>query len=298
MPGSRTPSGSEHAIINGVDWLTDVAPVIASLSAVVGLLIAFEQLTAASRLRRESAFWRESQQAATRKRDQDVLESLQRTATARLIALKMIPGRWILFFILLIVNGLAVVWSTGYIVGDILPNSITWENLQTIPEVDPVLPAVIPIPVFGGFVGIASVFVRRRRVVLLYLDGENVTPLPVEITDTSIKVGFHLTFRQWIALVSLSFGLCGLSGFIGFVMGAGTEFLDSVQPWIAIWFLTSMLLFIFGGSAIRPLYDQGRELSVHPRAMRPRARVLANDTSLASSSPFASNLWKWLVFWR
>lgn len=243
----------------------------------------FEQLTTAARLRRESAFWRESHQTATRKHDQDVLESLYRAVTARIIALKMIPDRWSLLCMLAAMNGLALIYLAANAVGNILPDPISWDSLWALPDIDPAVLIASPVVTFAGLVGVASVYVRRRRVIRLYLDGEDVSGLPLEFTDADIKVGFHLTLWQCAALVSLSIGLCGTTGMIGFGVGAGMENVGMVQPWVTVWFLASMLLLVCGFSVIPPLYHQEREHPVHPRPMKPKACVPPSSSSTAAS---------------
>lgn len=279
-----------------MDFLTVVAPVIASLSAIVGLLVGVEQITTGARLRRESTFWRESQQSATRKHDHGVLESLHRTATARIIAIKMIPARLLLLNTIIIVNGIAIIFLAAHSAGEILPNPITFDALWATQEIDPVLPAMVPVVVFGGLVGAASFFVRRRRVIRLYLDGEDVSGLPMQFTDSGrMDVGLHLGARQWAAVGSLSIGLCGLAAFSGFAAGAGTENLGSVQPWIAIWFFVSMAFMVFGFSAISFIYGLEREAPVHPRILKPNARVSASDLPAAPSPQRSHVLWRSLI---
>ncbi|KRF06357.1 hypothetical protein ASH00_08950 [Arthrobacter sp. Soil782] len=261
-------------------WLTDLlTPPLAILSALVGLLLAVDQLTAAARLKRESSFWREEMLASDLRHDREVMESLHRTATARLIAIKVVPARRLLVPAYFFIAGIVLTFSFAHVVGSIAPQPITLESISAA-GLDVISSIFIPVLVFMGMIGIASVFIRRRHLIRSYLDGEIIADRPPRFTeDGGVWLGFRLGNWKWIVFGIFAFGLCSFTAAVGFTLGVGV---DSIQSWTALWLVASFMLLFFSFSPVPTLYRMGREKPIHPRRLTDKASVRRGVTGEGS----------------
>lgn len=227
-----------------VDWAA-VAGAVGAGAAAVSALVGLEQVTTASRRRREATFWRESFQAASSDDDKIVLQSLHRTANARIIGFHMIPARRLLLPVNMIVIPPVAIFA------------ISWSAPEqfTRPE-NPWGVAIFYLAMAGwlayrGILGIASAFALRRRVVARYLDP--VTAGPVDLTaDSSITYSIPLTGIERVSLAALSTGLAMVACWGGLFASPefdGTSFfaVDSLV-------LAAVLLIPAGAYALRALY--------------------------------------------
>ncbi|MHA7293550.1 hypothetical protein [Arthrobacter sp. HLT1-21] len=265
-------------------WFTDfLTPMLAILSAMGGLLLALNQLTAATRLKRESSFWREEMQASEFCQDRAVMESLHRTATARLIAIKVIPARRLLAPAYFFIAGIALTFSFAHVVGEILPQPITMKSISAA-GLD-VLPAIfIPLLVFMGTIGVASVFIRRRRLIRSYLDGEVIGDQPPVFTENGgVWLGFRLSRWRWFAFGAFAFGLCSFTAALGFIVGVGAD-VTNTQPWAILWLLGSVALLFLTFEPLPVLYRMERETSTHPRHLTDKASLPYSSTTKNASN--------------
>ncbi|MDD1477933.1 hypothetical protein [Arthrobacter sp. H16F315] len=212
--------------------LAAVAAVIATVSALVTLLVGVEQLTSASRLRREATFWREGQQAETGEYEKAVMQSLRRTAIARIISLRMIPARLLLLPINLTVLPLAYIFALAYWT----PGHST--SFERVDWSGAVFALVIQTLVTGvGIHLIATVFAKRRRLVRTHLDGI-MEGLPNLTAASPYEPRIPLTKTQQVSLSALALGL----GFTAFSIGMVIHVFrtDDPLPFAVAW-LTSFL---------------------------------------------------------
>ncbi|MEV4991590.1 hypothetical protein [Pseudarthrobacter sp. LMD1-1-1.1] len=146
------------------EWVSVLAAVAAAVSALVGLFVGFEQLATASRLRREATFWLESLQAATSEEEKLVLQTLHRTAIARIFSLRLVPIRRILSTAYYMVLPLAMLFALTWITPElIIPFA---SNLWTGPAALLVSAMIL----YLGILRMATTLAEQRRMVGAYLD--------------------------------------------------------------------------------------------------------------------------------
>lgn len=280
-----------------VNWLTEIlTPPLAIISSFVALLLAVGQLTAPARLRRESVYWSERKQATRLQQDRDVIESFERLIMARLIALKLIPGRSMVGAAYLFVAGIAATFSAFYTLGEIVPEPITRQSLEESGLDVFVFLLLLPL-VLGGLIGMIGVLTRRRRLVRKYLDGLHIADEPIGFTDEGgIWLGFHLNATGWTRLGAFALGVCGLTGSVGFVFGAQTINLEPFAPWAALWFLMSLGLLFLNLGVVSVLHRAEREPVVHPRPLTNKAKVpIEAETIVSTVGHRLGPRWTWLL---
>ncbi len=95
-----------------------IVPLVSVVGTSTAVLIAVDQITAGSRLRRQAIFWRDmAAQEHALSRDSDVSHSLQREALGKLVALSALPAKWLLVPALLVFSAVAAAVMLGVRIG-------------------------------------------------------------------------------------------------------------------------------------------------------------------------------------
>ncbi|MDQ0736837.1 hypothetical protein [Arthrobacter agilis] len=154
-------------MISDIPWgefLSDlVAPSVAVLAALVGLVVTLSQLTAGGRLRKEADFWKQEAVDAELAQDKAVYQSLHRLAVGKLVARNGVPLRRITMVLGALVPGqlLLITGSQQLVLHPGLASSV--------------------LLALGAVAGVAGMFIAlgeysvlnfaRRDVLLSFLDG-------------------------------------------------------------------------------------------------------------------------------
>lgn len=118
IDGETTHNGS---VISQMPWAellsSVVAPFVAVIATLVGLVVALSQFTAAARLRKQAEFWKQEYLDADLAHDKRVYQSMHRLAVGKIIARNGVPLRRIAFAACLLIPGaLLPVTSTQHLV--------------------------------------------------------------------------------------------------------------------------------------------------------------------------------------
>lgn len=213
-------------------WMEWLAATVATVASLGGVMVAVEQLTAASRLRRRSAFWKEQLHDDEQAEDYDqaVAQSLYLEAIARLVALQAYPGWKTVGWLVCAVASLFGASAMGFDAGSLSISGLTVEMDHWM----------LFLVCVGGFVvaliNTHRVIVRRRSIVNRYLQGQNLTTKGRYERVKSSKESVWET----PAVVMFSSGVSFYGFALGFVVGLP---LDSVLRE----YMASFMVLIAGG---------------------------------------------------
>lgn len=88
-----------------------LVPILAAAASAVGILVALDQITALARLRRQVLFWNGLRMNKPRPSDAEAIQSLERAATAKIIAFQALPAWRLLFPAFAFLAGISTAWA-------------------------------------------------------------------------------------------------------------------------------------------------------------------------------------------
>ena len=248
------------------DFLSSVvAPSVAIIATLVGLVVALSQLTAGARLRKQAEYWKQEYLDADLSQDQQVYLSMHRLAVGIIVARKGVPLRRI------IVAACALIPAVFLLAGGT-------QRLVFQPGLDSLILFAIGVlgGLFGFFIAIGEYSVlnfARRDVLVSFLDGNRI------ISDFSVWPGRRRAFRVLgrrgvveVLIVSISACAVVVAATVS-VIALSTE-VAAVPDWVTtITYLAYpsviYLLFAIAGSS----NFKRTEVWIHPRPLTAAAGV-------------------------
>lgn len=244
-----------------------IVPIVSVVGTLLGILIALDQITAGSRLRRQAIFWRDmAAQEHALPRESDVSHSLQREALGKLVALNALPPKWLLVPALLVFSAVAAAVALGARIGEIPPAELTWTKLLEKEEQDPgtLLLIVLPSVASLGTAAFLNPLLLRKKVARAYLDGD---PLELDSINADRSLKDNLGGFSLILIFAFGFGLTGMAAAIGSFAGAGPS-PARVSEWVVlVLFLGGALASTSGLALYAKVQDYAREEWHHPRPL-------------------------------
>ncbi|QSZ47915.1 hypothetical protein [Arthrobacter sp. D5-1] len=257
-------------------WLTDIVgyivPVVTIVGSLLGILIALDQITAASRLRRRAVFWREmASQSNALPRDVAVFQSLQREATARVIALQLLPARRIIWPAITLVFAISASAMLGFMVGQIPPNELTWDKAWQKPTDETGIPFYLVMPSVIGLsiVSFINMSLSRGRIIKDHLNGKNLRT--VFIDDAYRTPVDSLGWAGFLQVSIFSLGLAAVPAGIGGIAAAGIQTPLSPPLWAVLFAIAGPpILLLTSASLISKARGMSELEWQHPRPLAPR----------------------------
>lgn len=270
-------------VISQVPWAallsTVVAPSVAILATIVGLVVALSQLTAGARLRKQADYWKQEYLDADLAQDKRIYQSLHRLAVGKMVARNGVPFRRIAVAAALLVPAvffLAI--ATQHLV--LNPGTGGW--------------IVFAIGASGGFVGFfiaigeyAVLNFARRDVLVSFLDGNRI------VSDFSVWPDKTRAFgvlgrRGVVELLIVSGSACAVvvaaTVQVIAVMNDGAAVPDWVTPFDYLAYPSVLyLLFAVAGSS----NFKRSEVWMHPRPITAAAGVVVETSPKKPESPTA-----------
>lgn len=256
-----------------------IVPLVSVVGTSTAVLIAVDQITAGSRLRRQAIFWRDmAAQEHALSRDSDVSHSLQREALGKLVALSALPAKWLLVPALLVFSAVAAAVMLGVrIGGEIPPAELTWTKLLEKEEQDPggtlvliVLPSVASL----GTAAFLNPLLLRKKVARAYLDGD---PLELDSINAGRSLKDNLGGLGLVLIFAFGFGLTGMAAAIGGFAGAGPN-PASISEWVVlVLFLGAALASTSGLALYAKVQDYAKEEWHHPGRCQSRPPHTSQD---------------------
>lgn len=253
-----------------VNWLTDlIVPLVAVIGSLFGILVALDQITAAARLRRQATFWREMASKPTVQHDAEVLHSLEREATARVIALHALPSIRFLIPVLTTVVAGATAFVIGFIVGQIPSAELSWDKAVEKTSEQGLHVLVLPlmaVTVGYGTMLFVNVILHRSQIAKTYLDANKVTKTKNRRDDrTPIDA---LGWKGVLELLAFALGATCIATAAGVAAGFRTQTAATpLDPWFLILVAAGVpLLFVGLDLFVRVQYAATREWR-HPRQL-------------------------------
>lgn len=251
--------------------LTELAvPLVAVIASLLGILVALDQITAGSRLRRQAAFWREMAQNPALPHDAAVFHSLERETIARVIALQAQPARILLLSALVVTTAVVLAYSFGFTIGQIPPAETSWAEVrEKVGEqgADVFFWLLLPIFIVVGIIGFLNVILLRSQIERAYLDGRSVEVIRIH-RDDRLPID-ALGWTGFFQLVALSVGLACMSAAVGGTEGARSQ-APTTPPalWILLFLLAGSVLIMWAGLLLvsRVRHATAREWQ-HPRPL-------------------------------
>ncbi|MFJ5958270.1 hypothetical protein ACIQC5_20210 [Paenarthrobacter sp. NPDC092416] len=245
-----------------------IVPIVSVIGTLMAILIAVDQITAGSRLRRQAIFWRDmAAQEHALSRDSDVSHSLQREALGKLVALSALPAKWLLVPALLILSSVAAAVTLGIRIGEIPPAELTWTKLLEKEEQDPgtLLLIILPSIASLGTAAFLNPLLLRKKVARAYLDGD---PLELDSINADRSLKDNLGGFSLIQIFAFGFGLTGMAAAIGSFAGAGPN-PAHISEWVVlVLFLGAILASTSGLALYAKVQDYAKEEWNHPRPLR------------------------------
>ncbi|MDQ0104473.1 hypothetical protein J2T10_004148 [Paenarthrobacter nicotinovorans] len=262
-------------------------PIVTIIGSMLGILIALDQVTAAARLRRQVVFWRDMASLKhSPGQDAAVFHSLQREATAKVIALQFLPARRLLPSGLLILLSAVTSAAAGFTIGQVPEAELSWTKaLQKLTE-----ETGFPFALFIPFaVGIAlnrgiDLILLRSRIAADYLDHKE---LRVSAADLA-GLGLHspiktLGLPAFFHLIGVSCGLTLLPAALAGLAGANALTPGAIPAWALLVFgVATVFLTWFGPMLIATVR---RRIAVEWHHPRPGQRHSGPPASHAPIGP-------------
>ncbi|KIA72656.1 hypothetical protein ANMWB30_24240 [Arthrobacter sp. MWB30] len=262
-------------------------PVVTIVGSITGILIALDQITAAARLRRRAAFWREmATQSHALPRDVEVFHSLQRQATARVIALQLKPARNILWSAMNLVVIITTTVGLGVMIGQVPPSELSWETAWRAATDEMGIPFFLVLPSLIGIstVSFIDLSLNRSRISRDYLNGKDITVQKFRQEDRSPtdKLGWAGTLQILAFSVGLTLWPAGVGGMIGSGM-------HDTPSWAILFAVVGApLAFMTGGALIMKTREHSVPELLHPRPLARRLRRPRPVLSLGTSRKVTS----------
>lgn len=270
-----------------MNLLTELAvPLVTVIASLLGILVALDQITAGSRLRRQAAFWREMAQNPALPHDAAVFHSLERETSARAIALQAQPARKLLLSALVVTTSVVLAYSFGFTIGQIPAAEPTWAEVREKAGeqgTDIVLWLLLPVFIAVGIIGFLNVILLRSQIERAYLDGRSVEVIRIH-RDDRLPID-ALGWPGFLQLLALSVGLACMSAAVGGTEGARSQ-APTTPPvlWILLFLLVGSVLLMWAGLL---LFSRVRDATArewkHPRPLPRQPRRPERSIPVRSS---------------
>lgn len=251
-----------------MNLLTELfVPLVGAIGTLLGIIIALDQITAGSRLRRQAIFWRDmAAQEHALSRDVDVSHSLQREALGKLVALSALPANWLIVPALLVISAVAAALVLGAGVGQIPSAELTWARLMSEEEQDPgifFLPVLPPVAALGT-AAFLNPLLLRSRVARAYLEGE---VLELDSINNGKSLKDNIGGPGLLQVLAFGLGLTSTAAAVGYFAGSGPD-PSPMTGWV-IWllFLGVVLTSVTGFALYGKVQDYIKEEWQHPRPL-------------------------------
>lgn len=254
---------------------------LAAAASTVGILVALDQITAVARLRRQILFWNGLRMNKPLSSDAEAFQSLERAATAKIIAFQALPAWRLLFPAFAFLAGITTAWQTGYVVGRIPSADLSWEKFQDSAfeqGLDSTFLVMVPFVVSMGIFGWINVLVARSRLSKAYLEGENLDLEEVSIGSNHWPASTVLGGRGFLQVFVCSVGFACLAAQFG--VATGMRDVNAPFPWPA-WTGLLMMAGVFASMAGFFVYltvaDETKTPWTHPRPLNRRIGRLPKE---------------------
>lgn len=267
--------------------LTEVAvPIVTVIASLLGILVALDQITAGARLRRQATFWRDMAQNPAITYDSAVFRSLEREASARIIALQAQPVSKLLLSALMVPTSVVLAYSVGFTIGQIPAAETTWAEVREKAGeqgADIVLWLLIPVFIAFGIIGFLNVILLRSQIERAYLGGRS-----VEVVRTDRDDRWPIDALGWpgfFQMIALSLGLACMSAGAGGIEGTRSQPETATPALLIILFLLAGLILLIGAGLL--LFSRVRDATArewhHPRQLPRQPRRPERSVPLRSS---------------
>lgn len=255
-----------------------LVPLLASAASAAGILVALDQITAVARLRRQISFWSGLRTSKLLPSDEATIESLERAATAKIIAFQALPARRLLFPSFAFLIGVISAWQAGYTAGQIPAAELSWAKFQEIAfeqGLEPTFLILVPFIQSMGMFGWINVFVERGRIRNAYLDGKHLKLEEFSVGGGRWPAEAVLDWRGYLQAFVCCVGAACVAAFLG--AAAGMRQVNAPLPWP-----TWMVMLLMGGTFalmaglfvyLKVVHDT-RTPWIHPRPLHRRAGKL------------------------
>lgn len=209
-----------------------LVPILAAATSAVGILVALDQITALARLRRQVSFWNGLRMNKPRPADAEAIQSLERAATAKIIAFQALPAWRLLFPAFAFLTGISTAWQSGYVAGRIPPPELSWDKFQISAfEEGLEVPFLLGVPVVVamGLYGWINVLLERSRLSKAYLEGQTLERQEVSTQSNRQPASAVLGGRGSAAVWTCSLGVSCLAAFFG--AATGMRDVNGPLPW-------------------------------------------------------------------
>ena len=180
--------------------------------------------------------------------DVAVFHSLQREATAKVIALQALPARRLLPAALVILLSIALSASFGFAIGQIPHSELSWEKVLAKSMEETGMPFIVVLPpaIALSLIGIVNLVLRRAQIATSYLEGKILKVSKTNLADPRSPVD-ALGKAGFAQLNAVTFGLTLLPAGVGGLAGANVQTTDSMPWWTLLLFLVGLSLLTWAG---------------------------------------------------
>lgn len=213
--------------------------------------------------------------------DAEALQSLERAATAKVIAFQALPAWRLLFPVFAFLAGIATAWQSGYAVGRIPSADLTWDKFQDSAleqGLESTFLLMVPFVVSMGIFSWINVLVARSRLSKAYLEGEDLDLEEVSIGSNHWPASTVLGGRGFIQVLVCSVGAACLAAQLG--VATGMRDVNAPLPW-PTWMGLLMIGGVFASMAGFFVYlrvaDETKTPWIHPRPLDRRVGRLPSE---------------------
>ncbi|UKA52173.1 hypothetical protein LFT48_21685 (plasmid) [Arthrobacter sp. FW305-123] len=254
-----------------VDFLV---PLLTAAASTVGILVALDQITAVARLRRQILFWSGLRTSKPRRSDAAMIESLERSATAKIISYQAVPAWRLLFPTLVFLIGLSTAWQAGYAAGRIPSPDFSWDKFQEAAfeqGAEPIFLVMVPFLAHAGICGWLNVIAERSRLHKAYLDGKNLKVEEFSVAGGNWPATAILGWLDYLQIFVFSIGVTGWAVLLGAAQGMRDVNAPLPWPaWMGIITIGGAAAVMAGLFAFLKMYVAIRTLWIHPRPLHRR----------------------------
>lgn len=258
-----------------------LVPMLAAAASAVGILVALDQITAVARLRRQILFWNGLRVNKPLPSDAEAFQSLERSATAKIIAFQALPAWRLILPAFAVLAGITTAWQSGYVFGRIPSAEVFWDKFREVAfgqGLDTPFLIMVPVIFSMGVFGWINVLVARSRLSKAYLDGENLDLEEVSIGSDNWPALRVLGGRGSLQVLICSVGFACLAAQFGAV--TGMRDVNAPLPW-PTWMGFLLMGGVFASTAGLPVYAkvayETKTPWKHPRPLNHRTGKLPKE---------------------
>lgn len=249
-----------------------LVPLLAAAASAAGILVALDQITAIARLRRQILFWSGLRTSKPLPSDAAAIQSLERAATAKIIAFQALPARRLLFPAFAFLAGISTALQIGYTAGRIPASDFSWEKFQDVAleqGLEPVFLILIPLMLSMGIHGWVNVLVERSRLSKAYLDGKGLKLEEFSTAGGRWPSSEVLGWRGYLQVFVCSVGAACLAVLFG--AATGMREINAPLPWpswMSILLMVGVVALMAGFFIYLKVDSEIKTPWIHPRPLR------------------------------